>query len=188
MKHRVKWLDGRAVALVAAVTIPAGVAAPLAAQEEEPTLTVTWRDTPIRDVLIALAEVSGRSIVVGEGVEASVTANIADQPWSAVLDAVLTAHGLLARESESGILRVEPLIPVWQREAVEPVVTRVYRIRYLPAAELQPTLVPLLTERGSVSAVESTNSLVVTDVPRVQATIAGLLWGGGAPNGPVSPR
>ncbi len=61
------------------------------------------------------------------------------------------------------------------RDSADPLVTRSYRIDYVPATELQAALAPLLTERGRISVATSLNTLVVSDVPRVQAAIAELL-------------
>ena len=61
------------------------------------------------------------------------------------------------------------------RERAQPMVTRAYRISYSRAAELRATIAPLLSERGSVSVLESTNALVVSDVERVHRVVKELL-------------
>lgn len=167
--------SGIAGAVVVGALLGLGGLLPVQGQVEEPRLSVTWRAAPIHEVLMALADVSGRSIVVGGDVSGFVTATIEDQPWDATLEAIVTSHGLVAVESESGILRVERLQTPGEREAADPVVTRAYRIRFVPADEMLRTLAPLLSGRGTISVAPSTNTVVVSDVPRVQATIAGLL-------------
>jgi len=155
------------------------VALPLEGQEapqpDVRRISVTWEEAPIRDVLRAFAAFSGRSIVAGEGVEGFVTADLNDQRWDVALGAVLGSLGLMAIEDEYGIIRVDDMRTASGREEVEPLVTRVYRISYSRASELQATIDALLSDRGSVSAVESNNTLVVTDVTRVQRTVAALL-------------
>ena len=136
-----------------------------------------WAGVPIADVLRAFSEFSGKSIVLGENVTGSVTADIEDQPWDVALRAILSAHGLIAIEDEYGIIRVSNIEALNTGEAVEPIVTRVYRISFSRASELQATIAPLLSPRGSVSAVESTNSLIVSDIARVQSAVARLLGG-----------
>lgn len=141
-------------------------------------ITVSWTEAPLRDVIQAFAAYSGRSIVLGTGAEGLfVTADINDQPWDVALGTILRSRGLWAVENEYGIIRVESLADVAAREALQPIVTRAYRVSYSRAAELQSTIAPLLSERGSVSVVESSNVLVVTDVERVQRVVAGLLGG-----------
>lgn len=143
-----------------------------------PRITVSWTEAPLRDVIQAFAAYSGRSIVLGTGAEeVFVTADIHDQPWDVALATILRSRGLWAVENEYGIIRVESLADVAAREALQPIVTRSYRISFSRAAELQSTIAPLLSERGSVSVVESSNVLVVSDIERVQRVVAGLLGG-----------
>jgi type II secretory pathway component GspD/PulD (secretin) len=91
------------------------------------------------------------------------------------LEAVLSTRGLVAAENEHGIIRVENIADLDAREAVAPLLTRTYRISYSRAAEIQAAIAPLLSPRGSVSVVPSTNTLVVSDVARVQSAVASLL-------------
>lgn len=169
-----RWLF-RGTGLTCALLLAVGSWSAAHAQAEPPRVTVTWRGAPIHEALLTLADISERSIVVGAGVTGFVHATFSEAPWSEALDAVLAGHGLVARESESGILRVEPMETVEARGREEAVVTRLYPIRWVLAAELRETLAPLLSERGSVGVAPAGNTLVVTDVPRVQAAIAGLL-------------
>lgn len=132
----------------------------------------------MRDVIRAFAAYSGRSIVLGAGVDGVfVTADIRDQLWDVALATILRSHGLWAVEDEHGIIRVESLADVAAREALQPIVTRTYRISYSRASELQSAIASLLSERGSVSVVESSNVLVVSDIERVQRVVARLLGG-----------
>lgn len=139
---------------------------------------MSWTEAPIRDVLKAFAAFSGRSFVAGAGVDdVFVTADINDRPWDVALETILLSRGLTAVENEHGIIRVEEFVGMAEREAVEPIITRTYRISYSRASELQATIAPLLSDRGSVSVVESSNTLVVADIARVQRVVARLLGG-----------
>ena len=130
---------------------------------------------PIEDVLGSFAEYSGQSIVAGPEVTGFVTAYIADRPWDVALRAILSAHGLMAIEDEHGILRVTALGTADATQEQEPIVTRTYRLSFVPAIELVSTLAPHLSERGTISVAESTNSLVISDTPSIHQMIAGLL-------------
>lgn len=125
---------------------------------------MTFQEADIRDVLASFAEFTGRSIVPGAGVRGTVTAEIRNQPWDVALETILTAHGLAARELPSGIIRVDALERLREREVQEPLVTETHRINYVPVQELVATLQPLRTERGSIVANPSTNTLIVTDI------------------------
>ena len=144
--------------------------------QQTPRITVTWTEAPIHDVLHAFAVFSGRSIVSGSGVAgAFVTADIRDKPWDVALRAILHASGLSAEEDEYGIIRVEAMADLDSREGIEPIVTRAYRLSFARAAELQATIAPLLSDRGSVGVLEGANVLVVSDIARVHSALAMLL-------------
>ncbi|MEX0979595.1 MAG: AMIN domain-containing protein [Gemmatimonadota bacterium] len=130
-------------------------------------MTVSFTNMPLSDVLFTFAEFAGRSIVPGAGISGSVTADIRDQPWDIALQEILDSHGLAARERESGIIRVDALERLSEREVQEPTATRTFRISFGVAGEIQTALQPLLTDRGRLAVSQGTNTIVATDVPRV---------------------
>ena len=162
-----------AAALLLALLV--GAAQPGTAQSEARHMSVSWSGTPIHEVLRAFAAYSGKSIVAGAGVSGLVTADINDQPWDVALQVILSTNGLVATENEYGIIRVDDMTRLGEREELEPLTTRSYRISFSRASEIQAAVTPLLSSRGSASVIESTNTLVVSDVPRVQRAVAGLL-------------
>ena len=162
--------------LLAAAAGFAAQAAPTAAQRQEiRRITVAWEAAPLTDVLTAFAAYSGASIVAGSGADGFVTATIQDQPWDVALEAILSSLGLYAVEEESGIIRVMSMSDASSREEIEPILTRSYRLSFVKASEVQAALAPLLSARGSVSILESTNTVIVSDIARVQRTVADLL-------------
>lgn len=138
-------------------------------------ITVTFNETQVSDVAATFAEFSGVSIVLGEGVGGRVTAEIRNQPWDVALRAILQAHGLAARELAPGLLRVDPMARLAAQEQVEPLVTRVFRLRYVPATSLATTLEAVKSDRGRIAVNEEANALVVTDTEAVIATIERLI-------------
>jgi type II secretory pathway component HofQ len=145
------------------------------AQAETRRVSVTYQAAPLREVLQAFAAFSGASIVAGAGVDGLVTVDINNQPWDVALEAILASLGLYAVEERSGIIRVQSMAANATQETVEPIVTRSYRLSFARASEVQPSLAALLTERGAISILESTNTVVVSDIARVHQTIAALL-------------
>ncbi len=145
------------------------------AVQQAASITISFSNTPIRDVLFAFAEYSGRSIVPGSDVVGLVSADIRAQPWDIALQTILESHGLVASELETGIIRVDNIANLSVREQIEPLVTRTYRVNYATATELQLPVSALLSERGRVSVSEANNTLIVTDLPRVVATVETLV-------------
>ena len=171
---------GRAgVAVAVAVALGLGGAGDADGQARR-RISAEGTEAPMADVLHAFATFSGRSIVAGRDVRGVfVTASINDQPWDVVLGAILDTHGFRAIEDESGVIRVESMATAGTDQEVEPLTTRVYRLSFLDATEARAALAGVLTDRGQVSVVASRNVVIVTDVARVHATVAGLLGGGG---------
>jgi len=132
-------------------------------------ITATFENTDMRDVLATFAELTGRSIVPGSevgGIRVEyVTFN--NQPWDVALRSLLRAYGLAAEEDASGIIRVDLIEKLAERQTLEPLVTRTFAINYVPVEEMQTTLAGLKSERGSVSINKTTNTLIATDVPSV---------------------
>ena len=146
-------------------------------QSQARRITVSFENTDMRDVLASFGELTGRSIVPGAGVGTIrvgyVTFN--NQPWDQALRELLQAYDLTATETQSGIIRVERIEQVAAREATEPLVTRSFRLNYIPASEMDSTLQALRTERGSVTFSRTTNTVVVADVPAVVEDMARLI-------------
>lgn len=139
-------------------------------------ITVSFYETDIRDVLASIAEFAGRSIIPGAGVAGiTVTADIRNQPWDIALETILRANGLAAEEGPGGIIRVDRIEQLAQRRELEPLVTRSMRINYVPVAELVATLTPMKTQRGSITANPTTNTLVITDVVGVVNSVEALV-------------
>ena len=138
-------------------------------------ISVTWTEAPINDVLLAFAAFSGTSIVPGSNVTGFVTADINDQPWDVALETILSGQGLVATENEYGIVRVDNITALNDREAIEPIRTVAHRISFGTAAEVQAAVTPILTERGQATVAQGTNTVIVSDITRVQEAIAALL-------------
>jgi type II secretory pathway component GspD/PulD (secretin) len=146
-------------------------AAPATAQN----VTVSFRDAPIGEVAATFAHLSGASIVLGAGAEGTVTAEIRAQPWETALRAIAGAHALAVREVAPGLLRIEPAGRVVTAEQTAPLVTRIFRLSYIPAADAARTLDGLRSERGSVTASEHSNAVIVTDTADRIREIARIL-------------
>ncbi len=138
-------------------------------------ISITFTNSPIQDVLLAFASFSGKSIVPGSDITGLVTATIIDQPWDIALGHILAGQGLVAQEDEYGIIRVDDITKLNEREAIEPILTVAHRINYATAADFQTAMTPLLSARGKVTVGQGTNTLVVSDIARVQDDIRNLL-------------
>ena len=144
--------------------------------QEEPRISISFTSAPIEDVLFTFSEFADKSIVAGDNVAGIVvTADIRDQAWDNALDAILQTRGLVAIEDENGIVRVDGIQNIFDREALEPVETVPYRINYGTSEEMGVAIGLLISERGQVAVAQATNTVIVTDIRRVHDAISSLI-------------
>jgi len=150
-------------------------------------ITLNFQDIPVRSVLSLIADISDLNIVVSDSVGGSLTLRLTNVPWDQALDIVLETRNLAMRESgnvrwvapqseiaarEQQILRARA-----ERQTLEPLRTVMIPVSYADAASLAELIrssaavgadgeggaAGLLSERGSVTIDQRTNTLLVTD-------------------------
>jgi type IV pilus assembly protein PilQ len=128
----------------------------------------------LRTVLRAISEFSGRNIIVGQNVRATVRVSLKNVAWQDALKSVLRANGLdyvedgsVIRVDEASKLNAEKV----ERETANartqelvPLETRIVKLNYANAAEMSAPLTPTLSKRGSIQVEHRTNSLIITDL------------------------
>jgi type IV pilus assembly protein PilQ len=174
------------IGILGAVLLAAALAAPAAAQNTAGrdvglvrtatgsfSLDVDGAD--LRTVLRAIAEFSGRNIVLGNNARGVVRIQLKNVAWQDALKAVLRANGLDYVE-DGAVIRVDDASKL-NAEKVEretanartlelvPLETRIVKLNYANAAELTAPLGSSLSKRGSVQVEKRTNSLIITDLP-----------------------
>jgi type IV pilus assembly protein PilQ len=141
-------------------------------------LTLNFQDIETRAVLQLLAETSGQNIVVSDTVQGNVTLRLQNVPWDQALDIVLRTKGLDKRQ-EGNVIYVAPAEELAAREKQQaeshkaltelaPVRTEYLQVNYAKASDLAALIqsrgkTSLLSERGSVSIDERTNTLLLAD-------------------------
>ena len=128
-------------------------------------------------MLRILADVSGLNIITTEDVAGKLTMRLVDVPWDQALESIMRAKGLdMVREGN--IIRVSTVEQLKkerdaQRAAdeaqkqVEPLGVRYVKINYAKADEaLVKKVQEVLTDRGSATWDERTNTIVVRDIAR----------------------
>ncbi|HMB37766.1 MAG TPA: type IV pilus secretin PilQ [Wenzhouxiangellaceae bacterium] len=150
-------------------------------------ITLNFQDIPVRSVLSLIADISDLNIVVSDSVGGSLTLRLTNVPWDQALDIVLETRNLAMRESgnvrwvapqgeiaarEQQILRARA-----ERQTLEPLRTVMIPVSYADASALSELIrsstavgsegegpgAGLLSERGSVTIDQRTNTLLVTD-------------------------
>lgn len=164
-----------AAAALAAFAVPVQAQTSACVDGGARCITVSFRETEMHEVAAVFAEFSGTSVVLAPQVSGKVTAEVHNQPWDVAFAAILQAHGYAARQIAPGLLRVDDLETVARNAVQAPLVTRVFRISYVPAADVARALEGVVSERGSIAVSAATNALVVTDTEDVIATMARVI-------------
>ncbi|HEX2139891.1 MAG TPA: type IV pilus secretin PilQ [Woeseiaceae bacterium] len=142
-------------------------------------LTLNFQDIETRAVLQLLAETSGRNIVVSDTVQGNVTLRLRNVPWDQALDIVMTTKGLDMRQNGNVII-VAPAEEIAARETadlearqaiqeLEPLYSEFIQVNYAKASDLAQLISSgegqnsLLSDRGTVSVDDRTNTLLVQD-------------------------
>ncbi len=136
-----------------------------------------FKDADVRDVLKILTDVSGFNFVVSKDVEGTVTLKLYRVPWDKALDIVLESADLGA-VVEGKVIKVTSLIPTKARERIielpsdsneqpETLSSKQIFVNYVSPDKLIPLVKPLLSPRGDIRLVVSTNSLLITDTASV---------------------
>ncbi|MHC4060642.1 MAG: secretin N-terminal domain-containing protein [Planctomycetota bacterium] len=150
-----------AVAAAENGTEDANKAAPTTLEERmKRVISVDFRDTEIDDVIRIIAKKADTDIVKSPKVTGRVTATLTDVPLEEALHHILAAHGFSYVASEN-MLRVVPAEEV--TEALEAVVSKVYRVTYADVKEVELALRKFISQRGSISSNPGTSNIIVTD-------------------------
>ena len=144
----------------------------------------------MRAVLQLLADTSGLNIVVSDTVQGNVTLRLKNVPWDQALDIVLKTKGLDMRQVDNVVI-VAPADEIAAREKLElearaeiqelaPLRSEFLQVNYAKASDLANLLESgadnsLLSDRGSVTIDERTNTLLVYDTAERLADIRRLV-------------
>ena len=153
-------------------------------------LSLNFQDIETRAVLQLLAETSGQNIVVSDTVQGNVTLRLQNVPWDQALDIVMRTKGLDKRQ-EGNVIYVAPAEELAAREKqllesqksmteLAPVRTEYLQVNYAKASDLAALIKSqgkssLLSDRGSLSIDDRTNTLLLQDTADRLADIRRLV-------------
>jgi len=120
-------------------------------EEEVDRVTLNFSEgADMRDVLTAYALQSDRSVVLGPEVGGEVRLSLRDVPWDEALDVILQPYGYTYREVGDTIV-VNQMEQQAVVQSVEPMVSKVFILRYLDAFGVKEMIESQLSPRGSLS-------------------------------------
>ena len=143
-------------------------------------ISLNFQDIPIRTVLQIIADYNGFNLVTSDTVNGNITLRLDGVPWDQALDIILKVKGL-GKRMDGNILMIAPNDELVAREAKElqaaqqvselaPLYAEYVQINYAKAADFSALLknegTSLLSERGSVTVDERTNTLLIRDTAK----------------------
>ncbi len=114
-------------------------------------VTINVKDANIAEVLKAYSLQTGQSIVVGpEVVSDNVNVRLNNIPWQDALDVILKPYGFGYRVVGDTIVisRLENIVTV---EGIEPLVSKVFKLKFLDAYDIKEVCEAQLSGRGKIS-------------------------------------
>jgi type IV pilus assembly protein PilQ len=138
-------------------------------------ISLDFKDADIQNVLRVLADVSQLNIIATDDVRGKVTLHLTDVPWDQALDLVLSSNRL-EKIQEGNVVRISTVARLKEeREALraaqdaerdlEPLRVHYVRVNYARADDaLIGKVKGVLTERGSVTFDDRTNTIIVRDI------------------------
>ncbi len=153
-------------------------------------LTLNFQDIETRAVLQLLADTSGQNMVITDTVGGNVTLRLQNVPWDQALDIVMRTKGLDMRR-EGNVMLIGPAAEIAAREKeilaarqevqqLAPLRSEFLQVNYAKAGDLAALIKSgnnnsLLSQRGSVTIDERTNTLLLQDTSDRLADIRRLV-------------
>ncbi len=152
-------------------------------------LSLNFQDIEVRSVLQLLADFTNLNLVVSDTVQGKLTLRLKNVPWDQALDIILQTKALDKREA-GNVIMIAPAEEIANRERIAlegqkqkvelaPLRTEFFQANYAKAAELSELLKSgtgsILSERGSVSVDNRTNTLLINDTSDQLAEIRALV-------------
>ena len=152
-------------------------------------ISMDFKDIDIQNALRLLAEMHHLNILTSDSVNGTLTMRLVEVPWDQALDMILEAKGL-GKVLQGNVLRVAPLQEIQSmaearlkaqksNQQLEAITTEMLPVSFAKASEIRTLLMEgdqdkgtrLLSQSGSVSIDQRTNTLIVKDMVSNQILI-----------------
>ncbi len=130
-------------------------------QKMQKKINADFRDTPIEDVLMIIAEHAAIDIIKSPKVIGSVTAKLSNIPIEEALRNILAVNGYsyVVDENMVRIISDDEI-----DQSSDKFVNRIYRVTYADVKEVEKALKKFISPGGSLSSNPGTSNIIVTDI------------------------
>ncbi|MGY0617594.1 type IV pilus secretin PilQ [Vibrio sp. FJH11] len=149
-------------------------------EKEGKLISINFQDIPVRNVLQLIADYNQFNLVVSDSVEGNLTLRLDGVPWQQVLDIILQVKGLDKRV-DGNVILVAPTDELDLREKQQlekqkleeemgELSSEIIQVNFAKASEIAEMIngegnISMLSERGSMTIDERTNSLLIRELP-----------------------
>ncbi|NVN82232.1 MULTISPECIES: type IV pilus secretin PilQ [unclassified Vibrio] len=159
-------------------------------EKEGKLISINFQDIPVRNVLQLIADYNDFNLVVSDSVAGSLTLRLDGVPWQQVLDIILQVKGLdkrvdgnvilVAPKAELDLREQQALEKSRLEEELGELKSEIIKINFAKATDIADMIggegaVSMLSDRGSITIDERTNSLLIRELEENIAVIRGII-------------
>ncbi|MEZ8917190.1 type IV pilus secretin PilQ [Vibrio lentus] len=184
-------LKGRFIEVIVSKPLVKESAAEKSVLEKEGKLiSINFQDIPVRNVLQLIADYNDFNLVVSDSVSGNLTLRLDGVPWQQVLDIILQVKGLdkrvdgnvilVAPKAELDLREQQALEQSRLEEELGELKSEIIKINFAKATDIADMIggegaVSMLSDRGSITIDERTNSLLIRELEENIAVIRGII-------------
>ncbi|MEZ8465796.1 type IV pilus secretin PilQ [Vibrio splendidus] len=159
-------------------------------EKEGKLISINFQDIPVRNVLQLIADYNDFNLVVSDSVAGNLTLRLDGVPWQQVLDIILQVKGLdkrvdgnvilVAPKAELDLREQQTLEKSRLEEELGELKSEIIKINFAKATDIADMIggegaVSMLSDRGSITIDERTNSLLIRELEENIAVIRGII-------------
>ncbi|MEZ8151808.1 type IV pilus secretin PilQ [Vibrio splendidus] len=159
-------------------------------EKEGKLISINFQDIPVRNVLQLIADYNDFNLVVSDSVAGNLTLRLDGVPWQQVLDIILQVKGLdkrvdgnvilVAPKAELDLREQQALEKSRLEEELGELKSEIIKINFAKATDIADMIggegaVSMLSDRGSITIDERTNSLLIRELEENIAVIRSII-------------
>ncbi|MGF1826035.1 type IV pilus secretin PilQ family protein [Vibrio splendidus] len=159
-------------------------------EKEGKLISINFQDIPVRNVLQLIADYNDFNLVVSDSVAGNLTLRLDGVPWQQVLDIILQVKGLdkrvdgnvilVAPKAELDLREQQALEKSRLEEELGELKSEIIKINFAKATDIADMIggegaVSMLSDRGSITIDERTNSLLIRELEENITVIRGII-------------
>ncbi len=174
------WQWAISFLMIMSLAIPAQIAPPGSSGSGGKLISLNFRDAPLDQVLNFYGELTGRTMIKSQGINATITlrgqTRLTEAEAMIAIESILSMNNITlvpmgekffkvvqtAQARQEG-MKIEAEISEEPFPETDTLISQMIQLKYLEIAEVQPVIQGLLHGYGKIQALERINTLLITD-------------------------